>query len=221
MSGYQRPSFPAEDYRDGDGDPIAYGRRWGKGSPAVDSYSVTSNLHRFAPLHDVADALILWLQLTFDVVVEESLELAADLMRPTGAEPVVRAVRVTPRHQAAAALTFVFTQFPGVVLHAGVLQDFPFPSCGCDACDEGVDSVAEELEWTVLTVVSGGYSETFDHWPGQWIEYKLNEEEVGMRSGRGRVKDLPADRVKIARASLPNEGLWLPWSKKIIERTQP
>lgn len=219
MSGYQRPSFPVEDYLDGNGDPITYGHRWGKGSPADDSYSVTSNLHRFAPLHDVADALIAWLESSFDVVVEESLELAADLIRQ--ASPATRAVRIIPRNQGAAPLTFVFTQFPGVAIHAGVLHDFHFPSCGCDACDEGVDSVAEELEWTVRTVVSGGYSETFDRWPGQWLEYKLNEEEVGMRSGRGRIKDLPAERVKRARTSLPNEGHWMPWAKKIIERTNP
>ncbi|WP_449374521.1 DUF6226 family protein [Arthrobacter psychrolactophilus] len=219
MSGYQRPSFLDEIYLDGNGEPIAYGHRWGKGSPAEDSYSVTSNLHRFAPLHDVADALIAWLDSTFDVVAEESLDFAADLIHQPA--PATRAVRVIPHNPAAAPLTFVFTQFPGVAIHAGVLHDFHFPSCGCDACDEGFDSVAEELEWTVRTVVSGGYSETFDRWPGKWLEYKLYEEEVGMRSGRGRIGGLPAERVKLARTSLPNEGHWLPWTTKIIERTQP
>ncbi|WP_424980865.1 DUF6226 family protein [Microbacterium sp. S308A+] len=35
---------------------MSYGSRWG-GSPPEDSYSVETNLERFAPLHTVADAL--------------------------------------------------------------------------------------------------------------------------------------------------------------------
>ncbi|WP_404810209.1 DUF6226 family protein [Microbacterium terricola] len=35
-------------------------------------------------------------------------------------------------------MTFVLTEFPGVHLRAGVLHDFHFPTCGCDACDDDV-----------------------------------------------------------------------------------
>ena len=49
-----------------------------------------------------------------------------------------------------AALTFVYTSFPSVLVQAGLLHDFSFPSCGCDACDETWESSADGLEWTTL-----------------------------------------------------------------------
>jgi hypothetical protein len=158
MSTYHRPAFPVQEYRDDLGRPISYGQRW-EGSPPEDAYSRISYPERFAPLHAVADALIDWLQETFDVSVDESPEVASDLLRPP--EDVVRAVRIVPSDKRAAGLSFVLTGFPGVYLHAGALHDFHFPVCGCDACDEGVLELADDLEWTVRTVVQGGYAERF------------------------------------------------------------
>jgi hypothetical protein len=83
--------------------------------------------------------------------------------------------------------------------------------CGCDACDDRVTNVAQELEWTVRTVVSDGYCERLDPWPGRWFEYRLDEPGVGRRSGRSRTKDVPDERVKSARTALPPAGRWLPW----------
>ena len=209
MSDYRRPTLPIQVYRDEQGHAINYGNRWNEESPPDDVYSRVSNLQRFTPLHEVADALIEWLQSTFEVSLEQDTAVADDLLHL--ANDVVRAVRVVPRNPAAATLTFVLTKFPGVYLHAGSLHDFHFPACGCDACDDDVTNLADELEWTVRTVVSGGYSERFDPWPGHWIEYRLAEPGVGMRSGRGRTKDLPDERVKLARTVLPTDGQWLPW----------
>ena len=209
MTAYRRPTFPAEIYRDEQGRPIDYGNRWGAESAPEDSYSRVSNLQRFAPLHAVADAIIDWLRHTFDVTVEQTASAAGDLLHMP--DHVVRAVRVVPREPAAAALTFVVTGFPGLSLHAGALHDFHFPVCGCDACDDDVTNVADELERTVRTVVTGGYSERLDAWPGRWIEYRLDEPGVGMRSGRSRTKELPDERVKFARTALPPAGQWLPW----------
>ncbi|MDJ0322503.1 DUF6226 family protein [Cryobacterium sp. PH31-AA6] len=209
MTEYRRPTFPVEIYRDEQGRPIDYGNRWGGASPPEDAYSRVSNLQRFARLHDVADALIEWLQTTFDVAVDEAPNATADLLHLPN--EVVRAVRVVPRNPTAAPLTFVLTPFTGVYLHAGLLNDFHLPVCGCDACDEDVLNLAEELEWTTRTVVSGGYSERFDPGRGDWIEYRLEEPGVGMRSGRSRTEDLPEDRVKSARTALPPAGQWSPW----------
>ena len=207
MSTYQRPAFPVQEYRDDLGRPISYGQRW-EGSPPEDAYSRISYPERFAPLHAVADALIDWLQETFDVSVDESPEVASDLLRPP--EDVVRAVRIVPSDSRAAVLTFVLTGFPGVYLHAGALHDFHFPVCGCDACDEGVLELADDLEWTVRTVVQGGYTERF--LPGrQWIEHRLEEDGVGMRSGRSRPDEYPAERVRAAETALPPAGRWMPW----------
>lgn len=44
--------------------------------------------------------------------------------------------RLTLSDSAAAPLTFGFTSYPGLILHAGLLHDFAYPICGCDACDE-------------------------------------------------------------------------------------
>jgi hypothetical protein len=209
MTEYRRPTFPVEIYRDEQGRPIYYGNRWGGESPPEDSYSRLSNPQRFAPLHAVADALIDWLQATFDVTLEQTPSAASDLLHMP--DHVVRAVRVVPRDPTAAPLTFVLTPFPGIYLHAGVLHDFHLPVCGCDACDDDVLNLAEELEWTVRTVVSGGYSERFDPGRGDWIEFRLEEPGVGMRSGRSRTADLPEDRVRFARTALPAAGQWSAW----------
>ncbi len=215
MSDYQRPSLPIQVYRDEHGQALDYGNRWNEESPPDDAYSRVSNLQRFKPLHAVADALIEWLHSNFEVSVEQDFVVADDLLHVPN--DVVRAVRVVPRNPAAAMLTFVLTKFPGVYLHAGSLHDFHFPACGCDACDDDATNLADELEWTVRTVVSGGYSERFDPWPGHWIEYQLDEPGVGMQSGRGRTKELPDERVKLARTVLPTDGQWLPWQALVPE----
>lgn len=207
MSTYQRPALSLKEYRDDLGLPIRYGHRW-DGSPPEDAYSRISNTERFAPLHAVADALIEWLQGTFDVAVDESAGVASDLLRPP--EEVVRAVRIVPRDSSAAPLTFVLTGFPGVYLHAGMLHDFQFPVCGCDACDEGVVELADDLEWTVRTVVNGGFSEQFAA-DRQWIEYRLEDDGLGMRSGRSRRDEYPAERVHAAETALPPAGHWTRW----------
>ena len=78
------------------------------------------------------------------MVVEPDPRAVTDLLLLPN--EVVHAVRVTPRNPASAPLTFVFTPFPGVYLHAGSLHDFHFPVCGCDACDDSVADLVEELE---------------------------------------------------------------------------
>lgn len=199
-----------EIYRDELGRPIEYGHRW-EGSPPEGAYSRVSNLERFAPLHAVADALIEWLGNTFDVITDQSPGVAADLLLMP--DDVVRAVRVVPRDATAAPLTFVLTPFPGVFLHAGELHDYHFPACGCDACDDDVIKLAEELEWVVRTVVRGGYSERFAAGRNRRIESRLEERGIRMQSGQTRIEDLPLERVAIARTALPPTGQWSPWQE--------
>src|SRR5580765_5529275 len=156
MSEYVRPVIAAKLCRDADGSVIAYGSRWGIEGPPEDTYSVDSHPERFEPVHRIAEALIEYLQREYDVQIIDDLSCAADVRYNVNAR---RAVRVAPRSSDAASLTFVFTDYPGVVVHAGLLHDFLYPQCGCDACDENWESVADELERTVLAVVSGGYRE--------------------------------------------------------------
>ncbi|KNC19066.1 hypothetical protein AC792_08035 [Arthrobacter sp. RIT-PI-e] len=207
MNGYRRPALPVQTYRDDAGQPVDYGQRWA-GSPPDDAYSRTSNLQRFASLHTVADSLIEWLQNTFDVRVEESPAVVDDFLQSPG--DIIRAVRISPRDPAAAPLTFVLTDFPGVFLHAGALRDFHFPSCGCDTCDDDVVRLADDLEWTVHAVVNGGYSERYIE-GDTWMESRLEGPEDTMRSEQTQVSELPEDKVALARTVLPPTGRWSAW----------
>lgn len=85
---------------------------------------MTSNLERFSPLHAVADALVTWLRATYEVDVEVDLSVGADVLRAP--KEITRSVRVTSRNELAAPLTFVYSAFPVVIMHAGLLHDFLF-----------------------------------------------------------------------------------------------
>jgi hypothetical protein len=131
------------------------------------------------------------------------------------AEGILRAVRVVPTNPDSAPLTFVFTSFPGVILHAGLLHDFPTPQCGCDACDETAGTAADELESIVLAVVAGGYRERYDEDADLGIGYSLSHGEL-RRSGRRAVSSLDSiDRMRAAAARLQQlpDG-WQPWKRR-------
>lgn len=214
MNPYRRPEIAPAEYRDESGALIAYGRRWGDGDPPAEAYSRTSHLERFAPLHTVADALITHLAETYDVAIDDRADVASDLMHSR--DDVVRAIRLTPADAAAASLTFVFTSFPSVILHAGLMHDFLFPVCGCDACDEDVESLAEELEWHVRAIVDGGYREQVLPSHALGVAYSLSEPGVGSRSGSTRADDLPPEVVAAARDGLPPDGRWAAWPARPV-----
>jgi hypothetical protein len=207
MQPYARPPIDAPVFRDAAGQVIAYGHRWGGNSPPDDSYSVTSNLERFRPLHAVAGALIEFLRSTYDVAVSEGHE--GDILHTRS--DIVRATRITPRDPAAAPLTFVFTSFPSVIVHAGVLTDFLYPFCGCDACDESWEGAAEEMEWQALAVAAGNFSES--HWSGRRFSRSIESLGGGAKSsGEMPVDHLPIAKVEAAASvldALPNG--WVNW----------
>jgi hypothetical protein len=208
VSSYLRPSIDVPVFRDADGKLIDYGNRW-SGSPPNETYSVDTHPERFAPLHTIADALIAYLRDTYDIQVIEGEETAADLLHP--APEVVRAVRIRPNDPACAALTFVFTAYPGIFLHAGLLHDFHYPACGCDACDSNWVAEADQLEQQVLAVVTGHYREGIERRLRPWVEYAFSYPDGGT-SGRSRAQDIPAERLKSAKPILRNltEG-WAAW----------
>lgn len=197
MGDYQRPSIDAPVFLDGEGRAITYGNRW-TAEPPDDTYSVDTHPERFAPLHTVADALIDHLCDTFDVVAEDNKEAAADLMHPPFND-VVRAVRIRASNPSCATLTFVFTAYPAVYLHAGLLNDFQYPVCGCDACDETCDAQADDLERQVFAVVTGQYRESVERRRGRpWVSYALACSN-GKSGGGGTVADgIPLKRVGAA-----------------------
>ncbi len=204
---FVRPPLPAAVFLDDDGAPIPYGERWEGDGPPQDAYSRVSHPERFAALHMVADALIDYLARTFDADVDSALEHAGDLVRQ--GISTVRAIRVIPRAPDAAPLTFVFTDFPGLAVHAGALHDFIFPACGCDACDETAERCADELERIIHGVTSGGYSEWLGHNGNAGMRLEFGGGSMG---GSGAVGAIPKDRLENARARLARlpDG-WAPW----------
>jgi Family of unknown function (DUF6226) len=208
---YVRPRLPAVTYYSEAGEPIPYGRRWGDSEPDPDSYSVDSHPERFAGLHVIARALIEYLAAVYDVEVHEDRTHAAELLME--APDVLQAVKVTPRRSGTAPLTFVLTGYPGVIVHAGVLHDFPFPVCGCDACDETVETTADRLELLVLTVAAGGYSERYPVGSRRWSEYALTAfDGSGSESGKGEPGPVATHRLHDAEIRLRDvAGGWSPW----------
>ena len=215
MTSYVRPAVHPQVFRDAAGEVIEYGERWVGHSPPDDSYSVVSNVQRFTPLHAVADALIRYLSATYDVEVSEDPAFAADLMHER--HDVDRAVRLTPGERNAATLTFVFTSFPSVIIHAGMLHDFLYPVCGCDACDETWERVADEMEWQVPAVVAVRYREYVRLGPTVGMSLEAVGGSGGT-SGESLATDLPTklpiDRLAAATERLEAlPGSWSPWAR--------
>jgi hypothetical protein len=131
-----------------------------------------------------------------------------------GQVSVLRAVRVDPASPDAAPLVFTFTDFPGVLLHSGLLHSTPFPSCGCDACDETLASEAAGLEQQVLAVAAGGFAERYPLGNHRRAEYQLvRVDGSGWEGGGGEPShDYTDDQLSDAERALkllPNG--WQPW----------
>ena len=208
MTRYVRPPILSPVFRDADGHVIRYGDQW-RDSPPENTYSVDTHPERFARLHTVAAALIAYLSTTFETQIIDDIATANDLLHP--AREVVRSVRIQPNDPTCASLTIVFTAYPGIFMHAGLLHDFHYPVCGCDACDSSWEGEADELEQQVLAVAAGGYAERISTGHDPKVDYAFAYPDGGM-SGQSRAHDLPAARVDAAKLILDAlaEG-WSAW----------
>lgn len=212
---YVRPPLVEATYYASDGTVIHHGERWSalENGPPENSYSVTSNLVRFAGIHVVAEALIAYLAREYDVTVTDDPSCTEDLsLAATGA---TRALRIVPQSDQAASLTFVFTSFPGLMVHAGVLHDFGYPQCGCDACDDTTLSQIQQLEELVLGVAAGSYHERYPVGSKRVSQYALtNPDGSGSSSGGSGVETTDPARLAAAEQrlrSVPNG--WQPWPR--------
>lgn len=239
MTEYERPRVAALEFRNDQGVVIDFGNRWSYDGdePPEESYSRETHLERFAPLHTVARALIDHLIARYDVSIEHGPGVAEAMLRSWEPGEVVHAIRLTPNSATAAPLTIVLTGLPGVLVEAGVLHSFAYPSCGCDACDETWETAADDLEWHVLAVVGGHYREHVSvpralhiHLEpngdlvqdmGQTVEYEL---ETGDReraeSGASRAEEVPAPVLRRAElrlralAAVAPDGRWRAWPRR-------
>lgn len=212
MEQYVRPAVATREFRDDEGNVIPYGERWRVDSAPGEVYSVLTHPERFEPVHDIARALIAYLERTYDVTVSEDPEL---LFRVPGGFSPITAVGLTPVNQDAAPITVVFTDLPGIALRAGALYVEPLPVCGCDACDDTWEAVADELEWRVLAVVEGGFTERVTRGLRAHVGHTLTRAD-SWRGAEGRSgpdttrRDLAAARSRLATI----DGAWAAWSPR-------
>ena len=126
------------------------------------AYGRVTNPQRYLPVVEAARALISQLGQAFDAAVTEDGDSPFDdrpgLVRET--------IRVEPR--SGAPLTFLLTEFPGVLVRAGRWSMEAFPTCGCDACDESPEDLIEELHRLAQAVTEGKYEESLGRRRLRW-----------------------------------------------------
>jgi hypothetical protein len=179
--------------------------------PTPESYSRVTNPGRFLPLLQMAVDLLDRLAAEYDVSRDEVFD------PPPGARPVAQArpsVRLVPTIPTAAPIAVLFTTFPSLIVRCGRFLIEPFPSCGCDACDETAPMEGERLQAMLGDVVAGRFEETVTLPLIGYasIGYRLGEPDspTGYRSGGRRVTRAEARRAGGARAIE-----WQPWPARV------
>jgi len=118
-----------------------------------------------------------------------------------------------------------------------VLYDEVFPVCGCSACDERWDYLADDLEWQMFAIVGGGLTEKvnmprlakwryergrgFVKGMGRTVSHRIRSLDGERERSRDLpTKDLPSELFKSARskldavAAVSADDNWLPWPAK-------
>ena len=147
---YRRPRVEAEVYVEATGAPIPYGARYWVSDerPPDRVYGQCRHPERFAAVPVVAAALL------------DHLAAAYDVERTDTTDSGHRVATLTPRGAGAVIVATLSTSgLPGVELRAGHRFEASWPDCGCDACDDSVPDLLDDLEEVVLTIVEGGLSE--------------------------------------------------------------
>lgn len=139
-------------------DALEWAPRW-PDSPPDDAYSRVTDPERFRVLQPFVLALLDDLDAEFDVRREPAGAISGGAAEQVHwSDPV----RLIPSDPQAAALTVAFTSFPGVLVRFGEATDLVLPFCGCDACDDLVQHLVEDLRFHVEALVTGGFAEWHD-----------------------------------------------------------
>lgn len=200
---FARPELALPEFVDDDGRVIDYGSRWAGGSPPDDAYSRVSHPVRFAPVLTVVEALVDHLETSYVV----------DVDRRDG-EADARVVHLRPTTGAAITITISATG-ESVGIEAGALFQEIVPGCTCDACDESAESVADQLEETLLAIAAGGLREVFPVGRQRSLHTRILTADGGGRSSSGDPgPSLSPERLEHAAEILGRlaDGWWPAWS---------
>jgi hypothetical protein len=166
--------------------------------PDDDAYGRVTNPQRYLPLHDFARTLIDHVVGRFAATATNGgLDEFDDRMR----QHIDAVVRIAPTVGHGGPIIIAFTSFPAIVIRLGSHFSAPFPSCGCDACDEPVDVLCHEMTDMIDTYVAGGLTEWL---VGNRLGFDLQNESN--RSGWTRL-----DRDRRAVIGRPFRRQWPAW----------
>ena len=182
-------------------------RRYPDGPP-LDAYSRVTNPERFAPLHSLAIDLMAQLGAQYSVSRSAEFELLPGMTEFDHARPPIR---LTPTAATAAPIGVAFTTFPSIIVRCGRWFVEPFPSCGCDACDETAEDQGEQLQQIVRDVVAGRFVEklTIPLWGQARRSWSIGFGPSGEGRGGGRV--LRRADARALRGNGPRAVQWQPW----------
>ena len=192
--------------------------QWEPKNPPDEAYSRVTNPERFEPLHSAVKEMIARMEETFDVHrvegygLDEELEGKIAIVRPS--------VRLTPVNSNAAPITVVFSDFPGLFVRFGRWVTEPFPSCGCDACDESAADEIERLTELVDVVTAGGFREAVQCPKGPlagdgWREFEFRAPTY-RRSSKSRISRTRALQMTGGARRLKLH--WQPWPRRQSSR---
>lgn len=128
------------------------GDRWGPDGPPDEAYSRVSDDRRYLGLHATAEEAVSRLVARCAVTVSP-----VDV--PGRWKSGVRRAALLVPDGPGAPMTVIWTGF-GVVVRAGHAYEEGFPVCGCDACDEDPERLADDLAEAIEAVAAGGLVET-------------------------------------------------------------
>jgi hypothetical protein len=178
-----------------------------------DPHTRVTNPKRFAPLHRIATELLDQLSQRFDVERTEGYHLDSEL--EARSKLAGQSVKLAPRNSLSAPLVMVFSAFPGLHTRLGLWYLTSFPTCGCDACGETVESEAERLRSMIDDLTSGRFRESIrtDADGATWLQSEFGSHGATVwRSSRSR---LTGERAKkLLGESGPFSYLWSAWTAR-------
>ena len=131
--------------------------------PRDPAYSRVANADRFLPLHTAMLETIGELESDFEVELMDGYGLDEELER--GRDLARSDVKLNPAGPDAAPFVVAFTAFPDLGVRLGRCYVEPFPSCGCDACDETAEGESERLGELLDDMTAGRFREAIEIHP--------------------------------------------------------